>query len=287
MSMQRWAKSGLSNGGRIVSRGEPLTDDELRGAVPSIFALEAHESRSDRFAAIPTVQVLHGLRAEGFQPFMAQQALTRTEGRQAFTKHMLRLRHRSLVNGQGEAFEIILVNANDGSSAYRMIPGFFRFVCANGLMVGETFEDVTVRHTGQAVGEVIEGAYRVLEDAPRVTDQVARFRAITLDDRERAALAEAAHVLRFPDHTDARPAPIQPAELIRPRRTEDRATDLWTAFNVVQENTLRGGQRGFARDNGGQVRRQRVREVGGIDQGRALNRALWTLTERLADHKAA
>lgn len=287
MSMQRWAKSGMSNGGRIVSRGDPLTDDQLRAAVPSIFAMEAHESRSDRFAAIPTVQVLHGLRNEGFQPFSAQQALTRTEGRQAFTKHMLRLRHPSISNTRGEAFEIILVNANDGSSAYRMIPGFFRFVCANGLMVGERFEDVTVRHTGNAVDEVIEGAYRVLEDAPRVAAQVDQFRALHISDHERTALAEAAHILRFPDHTDTRRAPILAADLLRPRRADDRGTDLWAAFNVIQENTIRGGQSGIVREANGHTRRQRVREVAGIDQNRALNRALWTLTERLAELRAA
>lgn len=282
--MNRYMR-GMSNGG--FATGKALTDDELRARVPSIFATEAHESRSERFAPIPTIEVLAGLRAEGFDPFLAQQARTRVEGKAEYTKHMLRLRHRSLTNTEGEAFEIILVNANDGTSSYQMIPGFFRFVCANGLMVGDTFGEVKVRHSGNAIGEVIEGAYRVLEDAPEVTDQVQRFRGITLRDDERMVLAEAAHMLRFPEANkeDGKQAPVSADALLIPRRHEDRATDLWTAFNVVQENTIKGGLRGRMRNANGTMRRQTTREVAGIDQNRALNRALWTLTERMAEIK--
>lgn len=276
---------GMRVGSQVIGRDEALTDDQLRAAVPSIFATEAHESRSARFTPIPTIKVLDGLRAEGFEPFSAQQARTRVEGKADYTKHLLRLRHRSLANTSGDAFEIVLVNANDGTSAYQMLPGFFRMVCANGLMTGETFSEVKVRHSGDAVGAVIEGAYQVLEDAPRVTEQVASFKAVTLNDGERGAFAEAAHVLRFPKAYDEAPspAPIEPETLLRPRRATDRGTDLWSAFNVLQENVIRGGQRGQVVAADGSRRRASVREVSGIDQGRALNRALWVLTERMAE----
>ncbi|WP_171181060.1 DUF932 domain-containing protein [Ruegeria sp. HKCCD8929] len=148
---------GMSNGGLVT--GQALSDDDLRKAVPSIFATEAHESRSERFVPVPTIDVLSELRKEGFDPFFAQQANTRIKGKAAFTKHMMRLRHRSISNAEGEAFEIILVNANDGTSSYQMVPGFFRFVCANGLMVGDSFNEVKVRHSGNAIHEVVEGAY--------------------------------------------------------------------------------------------------------------------------------
>lgn len=281
---------GIAPGSRIFAAdGEPLSNDMLRAAVPSIFATEAHESRSARFAPVPTVTVLDGLRAEGFEPFSAVQARTRVEGKAEFTKHMVRLRHRSLTNTTGDSFEIVLVNANDGTSAYQMIPGFFRFVCENGLMTGETFSEVKVRHSGNAIGEVIEGAYRVLEDAPLVAEQVASWKAITLQDGERLALAESAHILRFPkaDQDGEAPAPVQPEALLRPRRSADRANDLWTAFNVVQENTLKGGLTGRVRNAEGRLQRRTTREVAGIDQNRSLNRALWLLTQRMAELKSA
>lgn len=286
MGFNRYMR-GMSNGG--LATGEALTDEELKRVVPSIFATEAHESRSARFVPVPTIEVLNGLRKEGFDPFFAQQARTRIAGKAEFTKHMMRLRHRSITNGEGEAFEVILVNANDGTSSYQMIPGYFRFVCANGLMVGDTFNEVKVRHSGNAIHDVIEGAYTVLEDAEEITEQVQSFKAITVSDAERGILAEAAHQLRFPDahKAEGKQAPVTVDQMLRARRRDDRASDLWTAFNVVQENTIRGGLYGQTRTAEGRIRRQRTRAVGGMDQNKALNRALWTLTERMAELKAS
>jgi hypothetical protein len=39
---------------------------------------------------------------------------------------------------------------------------------------------------------------------------------------------------------------ITPAQLLAPRRPDDRGTDLWTTASVVQEHLLRGGDRGRA-----------------------------------------
>jgi len=286
MGFNRYMR-GMSNGG--LATGEALTNEELQRVVPSIFATKAHESRSARFVPVPTIEVLEGLRKEGFDPFFAQQARTRIDGKAAFTKHMMRLRHRSITNADGEAFEIVLVNANDGTSSYQMIPGYFRFVCANGLMVGDTFNEVKVRHSGNAIHDVIEGAFTVLEDAEEITEQVQSFKAITVSDAERVILAEAAHHLRFADayKEEGKQAPVTVDQMLRTRRRDDRASDLWTAFNVVQENTIRGGLYGHTRTAEGRVRRQRTRAVGGIDQNKALNRALWTLTERMAELKAS
>lgn len=286
MSFNRYMRA-MSNGGLVM--GQALTDDALRKAVPSIFATEAHESRSDKFVPVPTIEVLGGLRREGFDPFFAQQARTRVQGKAEYTRHILRMRHRSIASAEGEAFEIILINANDGTSSYQMIPGYFRFVCANGLMAGDTFNEIKVRHSGNAIDEVIEGAFTVLDDAEGLTEQVQGFKAITVSAAERGVLAEAAHQLRFPDahKEDGKPAPVTAERLLTTRRRDDRASDLWTAFNVVQENTIRGGLAGRIRTGNGTTRRQRTRAVGGISQNKALNRALWTLTERMAALKAA
>jgi hypothetical protein len=114
----------------------PLTDDQIHRVAPSIFADAPHESRSQRYAYIPTAAVLTELRKEGFQPFMVTQTRVRDEGKREHTKHMLRLRHASQING-AEANEIVLLNSHDGTSSYQMLAGMFRFVCSNGLVCGE------------------------------------------------------------------------------------------------------------------------------------------------------
>ncbi|WP_029060833.1 DUF932 domain-containing protein, partial [Labrenzia sp. DG1229] len=72
--------------------GRALNEDELRRLAPSIFATEAHTSRSERFQPIPTIDILRGLMDEGFMPVGAKQSRTRDESKTNFTKHLIRLR---------------------------------------------------------------------------------------------------------------------------------------------------------------------------------------------------
>ena len=76
----------------------PLSDDQIRAVVPSIYADTPHPSRSERYSYIPTAAVLTELRKEGFQPFIVTQTRVRNEDRRDFTKHMIRLRHANQVN---------------------------------------------------------------------------------------------------------------------------------------------------------------------------------------------
>lgn len=282
------------------ARNAALTEAELHKLAPSLFATEAHDSRSDRFVPVPTIDIVRGLQKEGFEVFSAQQAKTRDASKRDFTKHMVRLRNPSFRQmANGDTFEIVLVNGNDGSSAYRMMPGFFRMVCSNGLIVGETLNEVRVRHSGNALQDVIEGAYTVLEDAPKVADRVDMMRSLSLSRDEALAFATAAHQLRFPaatldrDDADFSPAPIEPTRLLSARRVEDvnERGNLWGVFNVVQENVIRGGQKGWVERTNGrgrtEVRRASTRAVAGIDGNRDLNRALWTLAEEMAKLKGA
>ena len=74
-------------------------------------------SRSERYTYIPTIDVLRGLRKEGFEPFMVAQSKSRIEGKTEFTKHMIRMRHAGQVSTRPEANEIILINSHDGASS--------------------------------------------------------------------------------------------------------------------------------------------------------------------------
>jgi len=55
---------------RVMRGDQPLSEDQMRAAAPSIFAEGKHASRSERYTYIPTIDVLRGLRKEGFEPFM-------------------------------------------------------------------------------------------------------------------------------------------------------------------------------------------------------------------------
>ncbi|ENB9007417.1 TPA: DUF945 domain-containing protein, partial [Escherichia coli] len=144
-----------------IRRERPLTREELMYHVPSIFGEDRHTSRSERYAYIPTITVLENLQREGFQPFFACQTRVRDQSRREYTKHMLRLRRAGQITGQ-HVPEIILLNSHDGTSSYQMLPGYFRFVCQNGCVCGQSLGEVRVPHRGNVVDRVIEGAYEVV-----------------------------------------------------------------------------------------------------------------------------
>ena len=271
--------SRFANHSPALRSDYPLSDDQIRRVAPSIFADAPHESRSERYSYIPTATVLTELRKEGFQPFMVCQTRVRNEGRREHTKHLLRLRHASQING-AEANEIVLLNSHDGTSSNQMLAGAFRFVCANGLVCGNTIADVRVPHKGNVAGHVIEGAYQVLGGFERVKESRDLMRGITLDDGESEVFARAALALKYDDPD--KPAPITESQILMPRRFEDRRPDLWSVFNRTQENLTKGGLSARAANG----RRQTTRPVQGIDQSVRLNRALWLLADGLRQLKA-
>ncbi|WP_103035984.1 DUF932 domain-containing protein [Castellaniella caeni] len=264
----------------VLRSDSPLSDDQIHRVAPSIFAEAPHESRSQRYAYIPTATVLTELRKEGFQPFMVTQTRTRHEDRRDYTKHMIRLRHASQINARGEANEIILLNSHDGTSSYQMLAGMFRFVCSNGLVCGDTVADVRVPHKGDVAGQVIEGAYQVLHGFDRALESRESMQAITLDEGEAEVFARAALSLKYDDPN--KPAPITESQILMPRRFDDRRPDLWSVFNRTQENLTKGGLSGRSANG----RRQQTRPVQGIDSDIRLNRALWLLADGLRQLKA-
>lgn len=262
----------------VLRSDYPLSDDQIRAVAPSIFADAPHESRSQRYSYIPTATVLQELRGEGFEPFMVCQTRVRADDRRDYTKHMIRLRHASQINGR-EANEIILLNSHDGTSSYQMLAGMFRFVCQNGLVCGDTVADVRVPHKGDVAGHVIEGAYEVLHGFDRAQASRDAMQAVTLDAGESEVFARAALALKYDEAT---PAPITESQILMPRRYDDSRRDLWSVFNRTQENLIKGGLSARAANG----RRQTTRPVQGIDNGIRLNRALWLLADGLRQLKA-
>ncbi|OLP57679.1 phosphoribosylamine--glycine ligase [Rhizobium rhizosphaerae] len=271
--------------------GRALSEDEMRRIAPAIFATVAHESRSERFKPIPTIEILRGLTREGFVPVGAKQSSSRIEGKSDFTKHLIRLRRidDGKVYHVGDTVcEILLKNANDGTSAYELMAGLFRIRCLNSLVTQTgKIEEIKVRHSGDVQAKVIEGTYTVLKGAEHALAAPQDWSALRLNDDEKHILAQSAHMLRFGDTDGDTRTPIRPEQLLTQRRSADLGHDLWTTWNVVQENAIKGGIRAVTRDAFGRQRRMKSRPVTGIDQDLKLNKALWLLGEKMAALKGA
>lgn len=280
--MYRYSSSRQVGSSFRSASGQPLDNAVIAQYAPSIMATAPHSSRGERYAYIPTINVIEGLRANGFDLVEVAQTKCRDVSKRDYTRHMAKLRSRSLSTDAGEVPEIIVLNSHDGSSSYQVMGGLFRFVCANGLIAGDVFDDIRIRHTGNVVDDVIEAATRVIDNVELITNRVDAMKAITLSRPEANLFAEQAIALRW-DVSETQAAPVVPDSVLRPQRWADGGADLWSTFNRVQEHLIQGGVRGRASTG----RRLTTRAVSGVNENVRLNKALWSLAEGMAALKGA
>jgi hypothetical protein len=272
--------------------GESLGLDLIRAHAPTVFAEEAHSSRSARFATIPTAVILQGMIDEGFLPVEVKVGGSSDAEKRAFTKHLIRFRRAGdsakLVKVGDVVPEVILKNANDGTSQYSLMAGLFRLACLNGLVVADSMiGSIKVPHRGDAMGKVIEGSYSIIEDSSRVLDKVHVWKGIELAPAEQRAFARAALPLRFDDEV---PVGLEVEQALNVRRSSDVGGNLWITYNRVQENLMKGGMSWAERRESGnriQIVSRTSRPVRSVDGDVKLNRALWTLAEEMEAIKKA
>lgn len=239
----------------------------------------AHGNTSEKYQFIPTKRVLDVLADHNWHPAKIQEARTRKEENLGFQKHLIRLRQgqNQTITVGDELPEIVLTNSHMGSAAFQLCMGIYRLVCMNGLTVGNDIHSYRVRHSGytdQAVSDAINAITSTTDD---VMKDVETFKRIELTNEEQNIFAQSAIELKF----DGEKYSVPEYEVLKPWRYDDRKNDLWTTFNRVQENMIKGGIR--ARNTLGQ--RRRTTSVKSVDENIRLNKGLWLLTEKMAELK--
>lgn len=267
---------------RVLRTGSPLTLAGIQQACPAVFAAQPHASRGPRYLYVPTIEPLHALLDSGWGVYEASQQRARAADRDPYTKHMLRLRKlehfdSTQVSRDGVP-EVILINAHDGTAAYHLRAGFFRFVCSNGLIVGSQIAGFKIRHTvtSQTTSEIIDGCTRVVtESFPVMLDNMDRFKRIHLAPEHQYRLAEAGIKLRYGSMLPKFTA----QDVLTCRRPEDEEPSLWNVFNRVQENVVYGGWEQRSR---GYNRKTTVRGVERVSAVASINAGLWDAATALA-----
>src|SRR3990172_3894204 len=268
-----------------AGRGQRILSlEEIRQSAPSVFAAHPWHAMSNKYQFIPTSDVVTRMQAEGFQAVKTQQSRCRIEGKGDFTKHLIRFRRVDVPLVLNEVFpEVVLVNSHDGASSFQCYSGLFRLVCLNGMVTGiGNLSHYKTRHTGN-IGDVIEAAYRVVEDFPQLAEKVQAWQGISLSEPQQLAYAESARELRWEPGT----APIEAAKLLWVRRSDDASPSLWHTYQRTQENLLKGGLSYISTTQTPGVDRSTVRRhmhtraVNSVSEDVKLNRALWTLTEKM------
>ena len=282
------------------SRVQPreLENADLQRLAPSVFARRPWGGVSEKYRFIPSIEIVDALRDAGFYPVRAQQSTSRIPGKREFTKHMLRFRMRGADQPQalGDVIaEAGFTNSHDLSACFDPFGGLFRLACLNGMVTAiNEMVNYKTRHVGarDIVQSVLDSTLAIFRELPKSLERAARWKTIELSPEEQEGFAVAA--LPLLDST----LEISPAEILRPRRDVDRdrssgahgagtyyrpAPDLWRTFNVVQENMIKGGARALSTTG----RWMHTRSINSVDRDLKLNKALWTLTEKMAELKTA
>ena len=234
------------------------------------------------FHGLPTRAIVNELATHGYHP---TKVLAPRAGNRAgnYGRHMLRLRHQDAkpIGRLGDTVpEIVVVNANDGTSSIRLLAGLFRLVCSNGLILSTgTIGAIRIGHASPNVrnGSLWDAINQLAIATANAGETIDTWSGTMLTYDDQLSLAAQAMTLRGISED----SPFRPEQMLHARRTSDRGNDLWHIFNTVQENLSTPGVSAVRMLPTG-ARRTSIRGIRGASSTLSFNQRLWTLASTYA-----
>ena len=233
----------------------------------SIYQEAGHGCTSEKYSYISTPQILEYLKLSGWAAVDANQVKSRKF--KGFQKHLVKLEH-SKYCFEDEKINLLLLNSHNGRSSIQLKLGLFRFACANGLVTGDTFETMRLRHTNTQLEDVrLAVNFLSQEKAPQLITNIGDMKNRPLSPFEMHDFSKKAMYARFENENIL----FNSEDLLIPERVADRQNNLWNVFNRVQEKIINGKIEYLAPDS--KVRKIRI--LTGIDNKLKLNSRLFDL----------
>jgi len=251
-----------------------LTKSEIRQKASSIFTTQGAPSTSDKYAHIPTDRIIDDMQLLGWGVVDDKQVQARKGD--GYQKHLIVFRHNDIqiTSEDGDTVfpQILLTNSHDGKNAFTFTAGLFRMVCENGLVVSSReFENMKIRHYGYSFDELQETIKSMVEKLPLTVESLNKFRAVELSQEQALEFAKKALTTRFSDD-EINNIQIDFNELLTPTRPQDRGSDLWSVYNVIQEKIIHGM---FDYKYG--VKSRKARKIKNFKQDLVINEKLYDL----------
>lgn len=184
--------------------------------------------------------------------------------------------------------QIVLRNSHNGQSALFFALGYYRLVCCNGLVVGNSLFDVRLPHRGLQPALVHDALHKAMDNLRRIEPKVVEMQRLTLSTEQvqRFGLAAISARASLSGLTQSETADLlnRSANLNRAgrvARAEDSPRTLWNVFNVLQENLVKKGGYFYRKDDSKGALHQfgTLQAPRGVDTLYKLNRDLWNLAE--------
>ena len=242
--------------------------------IPSIGATRGKENTSGKYQFVSTRNILEHVLDNGWSITQAS-----AQVRSPYAKHRVTLVHdKDLAlaadpnTNQEGVLRIELFNSHDKSQKFMLATGYFRFACANGLVISSGACSVIKtkhRFSDNRLQAILDQTVELSERFPKVLEIIEGFKSRQLSHAEQVSFARYAIQGRYL-YRQTLPKSFGDLDkmsnlLLTPRRKADEGSSAWEVFNRVQENVIRGVE--------GVTRPMR-----GFDSTR-VNQLLWKGTE--------
>lgn len=254
-----------------------LNKDSIRSRAHSVFAEGAHPHMSDRYSFIPSEKIIDDFETFGWEVTEAIQP--RSYKRSGDNKkHMLTFMPKALDisvtdprNPEEKVHpQILMTNSSDGSSSLKFDAGLFAMICSNGLVIQTlNLGSFQQRHMNLNLDTVGEAVANITTMVPNLANSIEEMSAKKLTYGEQLHLANQAKEARW-----GKDSTVDAKMLLSAHRKDDFGHDLWTTFNVIQENTIQGGFKG-------EEQKRVARSLTNMDARGRVNMALWSQAESL------
>jgi Domain of unknown function (DUF932) len=259
-----------------------LTNDQIIRFAPAAGATAPIDTVSNIYDFVSTMDAVDLLRDCGWYPIEVRQSGTRKLSRNdGFQKHMIRFSQKDNLDMGEERVDLSLVNAHNGLASFNIIATIFRKVCANGLMTSNEMLNFCHKHIGFDPELFMQSAKKNACSAGDVAKEIEMMKAIPLTNQERILFAKSAHDMV---HDEPEKAAVRPEQYLEERRYDDEGKDVFTTYNVIQENVIRGGIE-TKKNTDGKIKKGKTRAVKSLDRNIKLNKILHRLAMEMAKLK--
>lgn len=202
-----------------------ITIDTLDQKMPTL---------TDNYKLVKTGDIVDKVISLGYNVEKFVALKTKKVERRGYQKHRVLFTSNDLTTAladQGK-LQLLMTNSHDGTSSVTFQIGFFRYICANGLVAGDFIgEPVRVRHIGNIEDKIEEAIKIVAERANKLDEAMLKLQSVKLTFERIKEFELRAAQLRYDNVIDA----VFPLH-----RPEDNGQVLFEVFNRVQEGLTKG-----------------------------------------------
>ena len=232
--------------------------------VPAVTTNKVSDLVGPKYSRFHTADIIDSLHDKGF--LVTSSSAVRGKNPET-GKHMVRMRHESVSDLKDLVPEIVIINSHDGFTPLTLMSGMFRFICANGLIVGRKDASVKLYHRPHnTMLEVLNAVDQVQESSVAALEAAAAWSKIKMDVDAQDHFTKLVGVMMKDD-----PHYYNRSNLLQARYDEE--SNLWTTYNLAQESLTKGVETSSGR---------RTRGVNNIRGNIKMNTGLWQIAEALA-----